>query len=57
VFILIAAIFIGFVCSAIFYWLVNFSISDAIGLGSSAAISGIATEYLNRYLKRKRIVK
>jgi hypothetical protein len=52
-----AAILIGFVCFAIFYWLVKFSLSEAIGLGSSAAISGIAIEYLSRYRRKKNIVK
>jgi hypothetical protein len=53
VFIFIAAIIIGFVCFALFYWLMNFSFIDARILGISAAFSGAVVEFIKLYRKKR----
>ena len=53
IFNLVAVVIIGFVCYAIFTWLIGWEQKDALVLGFSVAFSGLVVEYLKPLLSKK----
>ena len=52
---IIAAVFIGFVCFAIFYWIFKMDILNAMNIAVCAASGGLIAEFIRlRFEKRKR---
>ena len=53
---LIAAILIGLVLFAIFYWLIKMDFRDAVSASMAGAVAGFVVDYV-REIRKKKIAK
>jgi hypothetical protein len=54
-FFLLAALLVGFLIFAVFYWVAHWTFRDAVNIGACGALGGMVAEYVKLYYeKRKR---
>jgi hypothetical protein len=53
-FLLLAALLIGLILTAIFYWLVGWDLGRSVGVGGSAVAGGLAAEALKSFGQKKK---
>lgn len=51
---LIAALLIGSVLTAIFYWIVKWPLADAVGVGGSAAAGALVAEAIRAFTNKRK---
>jgi hypothetical protein len=49
----LAALFIGFLIFALFYWAIGWSMLPALNIGLSGAVGGLVTEFARSFMEKR----
>jgi len=53
-FFLVAALLVGFLIFAVFYWVAHWTFIDAVNIGACGAVGGLVGEYIKLYYERRK---